>query len=311
MKFGIHLPTGYPACTDVDIQTAINETATVAESLKFDTVWVNDAVTDNAVHGVFHAPIAPLITLASLTHLVPNIALGSAVMVLPQRNPFLVAKQVAALDLLSNERFTFGIGLGWREDEYELLGADFKNRGAVADEFVEVMRELWRESNASFDGQFQQFTDLNMRPKPRSGGPPIWVGGSTEHAYRRAARIGSDGWIPFGLSVDDLKSSVIALRELTQDKNLPTIGLETGVRVYSEGQDPPSSLPPYHFEATIAGYSDQIVEQIRAYQEIGLEHLLCIFYADKLNDQLKQMRLFAEQVMPYFAETEQGNLYLE
>lgn len=302
MKFGVHLPTGYPACTDVDIQVAINETAILAESLKFDAIWVNDAVTDNALHGVYHAPIAPLITLASLTHLVPNINLGLAVMVLSQRNPFFVAKQVAALDLLSNERFTLGIGTGWREDEFELLGADYKNRGAVADEVVEVLRELWRESNASFDGQYHQFSDLHMRPKPRSGGPRIWVGGSFKQAIRRVAKIGADGWIPFGLSVDELQSSVMTLRELMHSKPMPEIALETGVRVYSEGQDPPSSLPPYHFEATIAGYPDQIIQQLKAYQTVGLEHLLCIFYADKLADQLEQMRLFAEQIMPHFSE---------
>lgn len=302
MKFGVHLPTGYPACTDVDIQTAINETATLAESLKFSAVWVNDAVIDSKLHGVYHAPIAPLITLASLTHLIPNINLGLAVMVLPQRNPFFVAKQAAALDLLSNERFTLGIGLGWREDEFELLGADFKNRGAVADEVVEMLRELWCESNASFDGQYHQFSDLHMRPKPRSGGPPIWVGGGAKQSLRRAAKIGADGWIPFGLSVVELQSSVMTLRELMQDKRMPEIALETGVRVYSEGLDPPSSLPPYHFEATIAGYPDQIIQQLKAYQDIGLEHLLCIFYVDKLNDLLKQMRVFAEQIMPHFSD---------
>ena len=215
-----------------------------------------------------------------------------------------MAKQTAALDILAPGRFTLGVGVGWREDESELLGADFEHRGAVTDEAIQVLRALWRDPKASFDGRFFQFSNAVMFPKPVSGGPPIWVGGSTEFAARRAARVGCDGWIPFGLGVDDLKSRVTMLRELTQSKSMPKIALEAGVLVYPNGQEPPGSLPPYHFEAKIAGYPDQIIRQLKAYEEIGLEYLLCIFHVDKIHDQLEQMRLFAEQVMPHFSDIE-------
>jgi len=301
MKFGVHLPTGYPYCSDSSIPVAMIETAKVAEALKYDAVWANDSVVVSEDRGL-NAPIEPLITLASLIHLTPNINLGVSVLVLPQRNVFVVAKQIAALDLLSNGRFTLGIGVGWREDESELLGADFSNRGAVTDEAVQVLHALWREPKVSFDGKFHQFSDAIMLPKPESEGPPLWFGANAHATIRRAAKFG-DGWIPFGLEVDELRDGVAMLRSLTKSRPVPTIAVELGVLVYPDGQDPPTSLPDYHFKPVIAGYPDEIIQALKAYQGIGLEYLLCIFYADKLDDQLEQMRVFAEQVMPHFSDT--------
>ena len=135
-----------------------------------------------------------------------------------------MAKQVAALDLLSESRLILGVGVGWRAEEFKILNADFEHRGAVADEAIEVMHTLWRDPVASFHGQFYDFSEVSFWPKPVGGGPPIWVGGHTEAALRRTARSG-DAWVVCGLGLDEFKAGVASLRELTRGRRcqwLPT-----------------------------------------------------------------------------------------
>src|SRR3982751_1838422 len=144
MQFGVHLPTFWSDYGASSASAAIAEAAKAAEALNYTSIWANDVIIVRAGigHDDFHV-IEPLITLASLVHLVPRIKLGTHVIVLPQRNAFLLAKQVAALDLLAKGRLTLGVGIGWRTDEFELLNADFAQRAAKADEMVEVMQRLW------------------------------------------------------------------------------------------------------------------------------------------------------------------------
>jgi alkanesulfonate monooxygenase SsuD/methylene tetrahydromethanopterin reductase-like flavin-dependent oxidoreductase (luciferase family) len=140
MRFGAFLPTYWDDDGANPIPVAINEAATVAEALGYDGVWANDYVIKPAaaVRGTVEGGqvIEPLVTLASLVHLVPRLKLGTAVLVLPQRHPVLVAKQAAALHLLSEGRLILGVGTGWRAAEFALLGADFANRAATTDEAI-------------------------------------------------------------------------------------------------------------------------------------------------------------------------------
>jgi probable F420-dependent oxidoreductase len=222
---------------------------------------------------------------------------------LPQRNVFVLAKQVATLDLLSGGRFTLGIGVGWREDELSFLGVDLANRGAITDEAVEVLRTLWREPKASFDGQFHQFSNALLFPKPTSGGPPIWVGGNTHAAIRRAAAYG-DAWVPFGLGVNDLKAGIKKLRELTQGRAVPTIASEMTIHVHIDGKSAPKPRAGFNtvFNITVEGYPEKIIQVLQEYQQAGLEYVICIFYADRVADLIEQMQVFAEQVVPQFSE---------
>ena len=148
MQFGAHLPTYWTDYGTSNMRVAIEEAAKAAEALGYTAIWANDSVMVPAgfsfqghVTDKFQV-IEPLITLASLVHLVPRIKLGTHVLVLPQRNAIIVAKQVAALDLLSESRLILGVGVGWRAEEFKLLNADFEHRGALADESIEVMRTL-------------------------------------------------------------------------------------------------------------------------------------------------------------------------
>lgn len=243
MRFGAFLPTYWDDYGAGPLHVAIEEAATAAEALGFDAVWANDEVIHPATarRGTVEGGqvIEPLVTLASLVHLVPHLKFGTAVLVLPQRNPILVAKQAAALDLLSQHRLILGVGIGWRAEEFEILGADFAHRAAVTDEAIEVMQTLWRESTACYHGRFHHFDEVSMPPHPTDGGPPIWIGGNTAGAIQRAARYGS-GWLPFEMDLDAFRSGVTSLRDLTRERRCPTIGKMFYLRI--EKPDEPAAL---------------------------------------------------------------------
>ena len=304
MRFGMHLPTfwdDYGACP---IHVAVEETATAAQALGYDAVWANDKIVHPAAaaRGTIAGGqvIEPLVTLASLVHLVPRLGLGTAVLVLPQRNAILVAKQAAALHLLSRQRLVLGVGIGWREEEFALLGANFAHRAAATDEAIEILRTLWREPVASYHGRFHRFDGVSIPPNPPGGGPPIWISGNSSRAVRRAARHG-DGWLPFGMDPDAFRASVSELRELTRGRRCPTLGNELYFRI--EKPDEPRvvrSTSPW-VEAQFAGSPDAVAERLEQYRQAGLEYALCMFESEDLGDLLRQMRLFAERVVPQVA----------
>ncbi|MGH8319234.1 MAG: LLM class F420-dependent oxidoreductase [Steroidobacteraceae bacterium] len=164
----------------------------------------------------FHDPLVMFAHLAALTH---RLELVTGILILPQRQTALVARQAADIDLLSGGRFRLGVGIGWNYVEYQALGQDFKTRGRRLDEQVELLRKLWSEPLVSFDGKFDHVDRacINPRPKRRI---PIWFGGFVEAAFRRAARIG-DGFIfSAGATdrvIDGWKQLESALREAGRD----------------------------------------------------------------------------------------------
>jgi probable F420-dependent oxidoreductase len=149
----------------------------------------------------------PLLPLAYAAAVTSRIRLATGILILPQRHPLYVAKEVATLDVLSRGRVILGIGSGWLKEEFDALGLDFHQRGARTDEAVAAIRALWREDTASFRGKHFDFHDLKSFPKPvQSGGVPIHVGGHSPAAARRAGRMG-DGFFPALGEADQLKRS--------------------------------------------------------------------------------------------------------
>lgn len=146
----------------------------------------------------------PLIWLAYVAAATKRIKLGTGILILPLRNPVVLAKEVATLDALSGGRVMLGIGVGWLEEEYQAIGVPFAERGVRTDEAIAAMRALWAPGGAaSFEGRFTSFPDLYSRPSPVAGSVPITVGGHTSIAAKRAGRIG-DGFFPGKGSLDEL-----------------------------------------------------------------------------------------------------------
>lgn len=305
MRFGAFLPTYWDDYGASSLPVAITEAATAAEALGYEGVWANDMVIRPAAarRGTLEGGqvIEPLITLASLVHLVPRLTLGLNVLVLPQRNAILVAKQVAALHLLAAGRLILGVGIGYRAAEFALLGADFVHRAAITDEAIELLQALWREPVARYHGRFHHLEAASMEPRPPEGGPPIWIGGSSPAAIRRAAQYGS-GWLPIGLDLDAFESSVTSLRELTRGRACPTISHTFYLRL--ERPDEPAvvrSTTPWLPES-VAGSPAAIAQHLEAYRQVGMEYAVCGFESEDLDDLLRQMRIFADQVVPRFAD---------
>jgi probable F420-dependent oxidoreductase len=145
---------------------------------------------DDAFHEVF-------VLLGYLAALTSSVELATGVLVLPQRQTALVAKQAAAVDVLSGGRMRLGVGVGWNPVEYQALGEDFRNRGARSEEQIEVLRALWAEAAVTVRGRWHTIVDAGINPRPVRGSIPIWIGGTSDAALERAGRIG-DGWFPQG-----------------------------------------------------------------------------------------------------------------
>lgn len=299
MQFGAFLPTYWDDHGTSTERVAIKEAAQAAEALGYDSVWADDVVVLPA--SVQGQTMEPLITLASLIHLVPSLKLGTSILVLPQRNAMLLAKQVAILDLLSERRAILGVGIGHREEEFKLLGADYRHRAAITDEAIEVLQTLWREPVAAYHGRYHSFDDTKILPNPAQSGPPIWIGGNSQAAVRRAAKYGS-AWTPFVISLGRFQSGVALLRELTGGRQCPTIAADFNFRIKKPGEPADVQTKSPSVGMSIAGSADEIAHFLEPYRQAGLEYAICLFESEDVDDYLRQIRVFAEQIAPHFAE---------
>lgn len=211
MKFGVIPPYGVGPVETGEFAAGF---ARLAEDHGFESLWVVEHVVmpveyssvypyDPSGRSPFNAETIqpdPLIWLSYAAAATERLRLATGVLNLPQRNPLILAKEAASLDRLSGGRLELGIGVGWVREEAEALGTSFDDRGRRAEEYVEVMRMLWRERVASFHGEFVDFDRVVSEPRPvQEGGVPIVIGGHTKAAAKRAGRHG-DGFFPLGVS---------------------------------------------------------------------------------------------------------------
>lgn len=215
---------------------AVREYAERVEELGFDHILVYDHVVgaDPAVHKgwngpydvrtTFHEPFVMYGYLAAVTR---SLELVTGVIILPQRQTTLVAKQAAEVDLLSGGRFRLGIGVGWNAVEYEALGEDFGNRGKRSAEQIELLRRFWTEQSVSFDGAFHTVTGAGIAPLPVQRPIPVWVGAASPPGYQRAGRL-ADGWFPMmgpGPALDDARA-VVESAAVEAGRDPAAIGME-------------------------------------------------------------------------------------
>src|SRR5216684_4102229 len=234
MQLGSLLPLG-------DIggdPTVLREYAQAAEAIGYHFIEAPDHVlganpvgrpdADRTGAGLYHDPFVLFGYLAGIT---PKLGFSTGVLILPQRQTALVAKQAACLDVLCGGRFRLGIGVGWNEVEFVGLNENFHNRGRRSEEQVLVMQALWAEPHATFAGEFHRIDDAGINPRPASGRVPIWFGGHAEATFRRAAKYG-DGFMPLRYPAgDEALASFEKLRRLTREagRDPSEIGLEVWV----------------------------------------------------------------------------------
>jgi len=280
------------------------------EALGFDSLWTGD-------HVSFHNPLYESLTLlASYAAVTRRIRLGTAVYLLALRHPTVVAKITSTLDVLSQGRLVFGVGVGGENPkEFEACGIPHNERGARVNEGIEVLRALWAQAPASFSGRFVKFEGVSIDPKPvQPGGPPIWVGGRSDAALRRAGRLG-DGWVSYVVTPDRYKRSVETMREAAAAAGRDADRLETGHLTFiTVGADPDKAratwvgrlsrrynqdFGPLADRYGVIGSPARCVEQLERFAEAGCRYFLLNPICDPA-DEAEQLGMLASDILPHF-----------
>jgi probable F420-dependent oxidoreductase len=267
VQFDLWLPTASPMTTP----TLLDAVAAESEARGIGTIWVGEHVVlfrdyassyPYAADGRVPAPsgsglLEPLVTLSYLAARTRTVRLGTAMLLLPQRNPVYTAKEVSSLDWLSGGRVDLGIGVGWLKEEFEALGVPWERRGVRTDEYLEVLRTLWCDDLSSYSGTTYELAECEMFPKPiQQPHPPLHFGGETTAALRRVARTGQ-GWHTFNRSPEELAAGLVEL-----DRELEAVGRSRAdVRI---------TVCPYFNELTPEG--------VDRYAEAGADAVAALFF---------------------------------
>jgi probable F420-dependent oxidoreductase len=264
----------------------IRDWAQAAEDLGYHGIEVADHVFGAAPRGDWKPTYSELdpfhetfTTMAFLAAVTKTVELCSGVLILPQRQAGVVAKQAAEVDILSGGRLRLGVGVGWNHVEYEALGVEWKTRGALQAEQIEVMRRLWTEDLVTFHGRFHTLNAVNLLPVPVQRPIPIWFGGSSDAVIRRAARIG-DGWMPI-LSPELAEPKLAALRGHLESfgRDPASFGLEGWLRM-----DEPD---PQRWAAAAQGWKRLGARIVMLYP---------MYRMPNVDDQIETLRRFREVV---------------
>jgi probable F420-dependent oxidoreductase len=299
MKLGVWIPN----CRHLATPEIIRSAAVRAEQLGYDSAWVSDhvVVPRANIKNFGETIFDPLVTLGVIAGATSRVRLGTTVLIVPYRHAVVTAKMVSSLDALSGGRVVLGVGAGWVAAESAMLSVPFKERGAMTDEYLDAMRELWTSPTPSFAGKYTQFSDVVFEPKPvQKPHPPIWVGGHSQAALRRTARLGA-AWHPINRPPEELRAGRREIARLCREQgraDAPALTLRNDVRILRAGESAPVST---HAGRVLAGEPAALVEQIRELAECGVEHLVLEFLAADGRELEAQMALFAERVRPKLA----------
>jgi probable F420-dependent oxidoreductase len=244
--------------------------AQAAEELGFDSIWAGD-------HISYRNPILDIVVaLSTFAAVTERIALGAGIVLIPLRQPGVVAKEFASLDYVSGGRLILGVGVGGEgEKDFEAVGVDPRERGARTNEAMRALRVLFGEQPASFEGRFFSFSEVEIAPRsPRPGGPPLWVGGRSEAAIRRAAELG-DGWIPIFVSPARFARG----REGLPAHVTPAVTVPAHVgpkeRLYAHLRRRYSGISEHVIDRyCVAGTPEECVARVREYVDAGAKHVV-------------------------------------
>ena len=303
MKVGCHLPMFGPVGTRHNVLTFARR----MEALGYDSLWASDHVviphritsrypyspTGQFPLGPEVPFLEPLTTLAVVAGVTQRVTLGTSILVLPHRNPVLAAKMAATLDHLSEGRLVLGVGVGWMREEIELLGGSYDRRGAWSDEALAVMRACWRQARTAHRGEFFSFDDIGVFPKPTRGDIPVLIGGHTPRALRRVVELG-DGWHAAFITPEALKTDIGRLRDECARQKRPFDQLAISVRAGLSLRDAP--LRPDR--KPLQGSRDQVIADLRAYRDLGVESLLLEARYRDLDDMIGIYEAFARDIRP-------------
>ena len=269
MKFGLYgINTG--PCSDPDVASRV---AKAAEAAGFDSVWTAEHVvlTDPQAPPSPAPPqmklLDPAVALSFLAAHTTRLLLATGIIILPQRNPVVLAKELASVDRLSKGRLVFGLGAGYLKPEFQALGVPFGDRGKRTDEYIEAIVALWTQEKPEYKGEYVAFGGIQANPHPvQKPHPPIVVGGMSPSGLRRAARYGN-GWYGFALDLDATRHAL------------------EGLRAAEQRFDRSAALGRLEITVTPTGAVD--ADAARAYQALGVDRLVLLNPGRNADDQLR------------------------
>jgi probable F420-dependent oxidoreductase len=278
---------------------AIIAAAKKAEQAGFEAIFVNDhiIVGADARSAPWTNVYDPFVSMSFIAAHTSRIGVGVSVLIMPYRNPIATAKALATLDRMSGGRLTVGVGVGWNEAESTALGEPFHERGARTNEYLRLWQACWTPGKVSFSGKFFSFADMQVNPKPvQQPHPPLWIGGTSDAALRRAARFASV-WQPTPIPRDQLVERRAALRQACEAAGRAPIPTRMSFRVELStitGNKPPADKrPPGH------GTPAEVAGDLMRYRETGLDAFQINFHGNRsLDDLLASMECFMSEVKP-------------
>jgi probable F420-dependent oxidoreductase len=307
MDFGLHLPASSATVTTEDLVRFAQQ----AEALGFYCLTVADHIVvpknisvpypytiDGKYPGAgYH--LETLTTMSFLAGATKRIRFATSVMIAPYRNPILTAKMLSSLDVLSNGRVIVGLGVGWMKEEFDNLQAPpFEDRGKVTDEYIKAFRELWTSDNPSFKGKYCNFSNVVFLPKPvQKPTIPIWIGGHSKQALRRAGQLG-DGWHPIGgvptipLEPDDMKRDMETLAEHARRAGRDP----KTIRVALKGSLFDKEKKIDGRRRRFMGSAEEIASDIREYRAAGVDTMIFDVRRPNMAETLDRMEWMAKEV---------------
>ncbi|HVX21221.1 MAG TPA: LLM class F420-dependent oxidoreductase [Acidimicrobiales bacterium] len=302
MKLGLSIGN-----TTVGTAAYMVSVSRAAEELGFDSVWVADHVVwpesydtpypyggdDDKYPGTVDTPAAEAVTsMTWVSAHTSRVAVGSLVLVLPQREPWLLAKQVATLDAMNGGRTVLGVGAGWLREEFDVLHAPFDDRADRMAEMVALLRAVWTEHPVAFGGRFWQAPPVGVLPHPVQRPVPIWIGGDTPAARRRVADYG-DGWAAFGLPPEAYRDGWASITRRAADRGRDP-GSLTAMLWEPLLFDPAGDADPM---VPLHGGAGVLVDRLAAYRDAGVDHFV-MFNLAPAEAMVDQLAALAEEVLP-------------
>ena len=305
MKIGFSLPSVGPAPD----REFIIDVARAAEDLGFDSVWTSDHIIfpvdrkseypyQTSTTELAFSPgiqwLDPVAVMGVVAGVTERVEIGTSVLILPYRNPVVLANEISSLDRLSEGRILLGVGVGWMDEEFDAVGVPKNERGARTDEYIALLRRVWGGRPTAFKGRFYEFGEMELAAHPRRvGGPPILIGGNTDPALRRTARL-ADGWLGFEVFPEDVQVCIDKLQVECDSAGRSISDLSLSVR---RGLLPPfevSNFLPHR--RCLAGSPQDVADEIKRYADAGISSLT--FDVSTLPfEMIDTMKWFADEVV--------------
>ena len=294
MDLGIALPI--IANIDIDNQLKI---AIKAEELGFKSVWASDhIIIPQEWKGRFSDIFPdPFIMLTAISQNTSKITLGTSAIILPYRNPIIVAKMLSTLDNLCNGRLICTVAPGWMKEEFDILGVPYEGRIPKTEEFIKILKNLWSENPDPFEGEFYKFKNVSFQPKPMQDKLQIWMGGNADGAIQRAVDY-ADGWQPIWFSPEELKNKILFLEKYADEKKVNinreiyNISLRNRILITDDkdnGNNPDTAL---------IGQKNEVFDKILAYKDLRIKEVVLDFISPNIDEILETMEIVGNELIP-------------